>query len=76
MYVKAEGSNGDVVYSSKPFTTLDNTPPEINIKVGDNVKGENDWYKGLSLNIEVTEIMIKSKKYYIVQKRIVHQIKY
>ena len=55
MYVKAEGSNGDVVYSSKPFTTLDNTPPEINIKVGDNVKGENDWYKGLSLNIEVTD---------------------
>ena len=38
MYVKAEGSNGDVVYSSKPFTTLDNTSPEINIKVGDNVK--------------------------------------
>ena len=36
MYVKAEGSNGDVVYSSKPFTTLDNTPPEINITVGDN----------------------------------------
>ena len=55
MYVKAEGSNGDVVYSSKPFTTLDNTSPEINIKVGDNVKGENDWYKGLSLNIEVTD---------------------
>ena len=69
MYVKAEGSNGDVVYSSKPFTTLDNTPPEINkpfttldntppeinIKIGDNVLGENDWYKGLSLNIEVTD---------------------
>ncbi len=55
MYVKSEGSNGDVVYSSKPFTTLDNTSPEINIKVGDNVKGENDWYKGLSLNIEVTD---------------------
>ena len=55
MYVKAEGSNGDVVYSSKPFTTLDNTPPKVNIKVGDNVKGENDWYKGLSLNIEVTD---------------------
>ena len=55
MYVKAEGSNGDVVYSSKPFTTLDNTSPEINIKVGDNVKGENDWYKGLSLNIEVID---------------------
>ena len=55
MYVKAEGSNGDVVYSSKPFTTLDNTPPEINITVGDNVKGENGWYKGLSLNIEVTD---------------------
>ena len=55
MYVKAEGWNGDVVYSSKPFTTLDNTSPKINIKVGDNVKGENDWYKGLSLNIEVTD---------------------
>ena len=55
MYVKAEGSNGDVVYSSKPFTTLDNTPPEIKIEIGDNVLGENDWYKGLSLNIEVTD---------------------
>ena len=55
MYIKAEGSNGDVVYSSKPFITLDNTPPEINIKIGDNVKGENGWYKGLSLNIEVTD---------------------
>ena len=55
MYVKAEGDNGKVVYSSKPFTTLDNTPPEINIKVGDNVKGENGWYKGLSLNTEVTD---------------------
>ena len=55
MYVKAEGKSGDVVYSSKPFTTLDNTSPEINITVGDNVKGENDWYKGLSLNIEVTD---------------------
>ena len=55
MYVKAEGDNGKVVYSSKPFTTLDNTNPKININIGDNVKGENGWYKGLSLNTEVTD---------------------
>ena len=55
MYVKAEGDNGKVVYSSKPFTTLDNTSPKVNINIGDNVKGENGWYKGLSLNTEVTD---------------------
>ena len=55
MYVKAEGDNGKVVYSSKPFTTLDNTNPKVNINIGDNVKGENGWYKGLSLNTEVTD---------------------
>ena len=55
MYVKAEGENGKVVYSSKPFTTLDNTSPKVNINIGDNVKGENGWYKGLSLNTEVTD---------------------
>ena len=55
MYIKAEGENGKVVYSSKPFTTLDNTSPKVNINIGDNVKGENGWYKGLSLNTEVTD---------------------
>ena len=55
MYVKAEGDNGKVVYSSKPFTTLDNTSPKVNINIGDNVKGDNGWYKGLSLNTEVTD---------------------
>ena len=55
LYVKAEGNNGKVVYSSKPFTTLDKTNPKVNINIGDNVKGENGWYKGLSLNTEVTD---------------------
>ena len=55
MYVKAEGDNGKVVYSSKPFTTLDNTSPKVNINIGDNVKGDNGWYKGLSLNTEITD---------------------
>ena len=55
LYVKAEGDNGKVVYSSKPFTTLDNTSPKVNINIGDNVKGDNGWYKGLSLNTEVTD---------------------
>ena len=55
LYVKAEGNNGKVVYSSKPFTTLDKTNPKVNINIGDNVKGDNGWYKGLSLNIEVTD---------------------
>ena len=55
MYVKAEGDNGKVVYSSKPFTTLDKTSPKVNINIGDNVKGENGWYKGLSLITEVTD---------------------
>ena len=55
LYVKAEGNNGKVVYSSKPFTTLDKTSPKVNINIGDNVKGENGWYKGLSLITEVTD---------------------
>ena len=55
MYIKAEDVNGEVVFSSKPFTTLDNTNPELKLTVGDNVKGENGWYKGLNINIEASD---------------------
>ena len=30
-------------------------PPEIKLSIGDNVKGENDWYKGLDINVEVSD---------------------
>ena len=30
-------------------------PPEINLSIGDNVEGENGWYKGLDINVEVTD---------------------
>lgn len=64
MYIKAEDVNGEVVFSSKPFTTLDNTNPELKLTVGDNVKGENGWYKGLDINIEASDVGgIKDSKY-------------
>ena len=55
MYIKAEDVNGEVVFSSKPFKTLDNTKPELKLTMGDNVKGENGWYKGLNINIEASD---------------------
>ncbi len=55
MYIKAEDVNGEVVFSSKPFKTLDNTKPELKLTMGDNVKGENGWYKGLNINIEALD---------------------
>ena len=55
MYIKAEDINGEVVFSSKPFTTLDNTSPSLKLTVGDNVKGENGWYKGLNINVEASD---------------------
>ena len=64
MYIKAEDVNGEVVFSSKPFTTLDNTNPELKLTMGDNVKGENGWYKGLNINIEASDAGgIKDTKY-------------
>ena len=55
MYIKAEDVNGEVVFSSKPFKTLDNTKPELKLTMGDNVKGKNGWYKGLNINIEASD---------------------
>ena len=64
MYIKAEDVNGEVVFSSKPFTTLDNTNPELKLTMGDNVKGENGWYKGLNINVEASDAGgIKDTKY-------------
>ena len=64
MYIKAEDVNGEVVFSSKPFTTLDNTNPELKLTMGDNVKGENGWYKGLNINIEASDAGgVKDTKY-------------
>lgn len=55
MYIKAEDALGEVVFSSKTFTTLDDTNPELKLTIGDNVKGENGWYKGLNINIEASD---------------------
>ena len=55
MYIKAEDVNGEVVFSSKPFKTLDNTKPELKLTMGDNVKGKNGWYKGLNINVEASD---------------------
>ena len=64
MYIKAEDVNGEVVFSSKPFKTLDNTNPDLKLTVGDNVKGNNGWYKGLDINIEASDLGgIASSKY-------------
>ena len=30
-------------------------PPEIKLSIGDNVEGENDWYKGLDINVEASD---------------------
>ncbi len=55
MYIKAEDANGEVVFSSKAFETLDNTAPELKLGVGDSVEGNNGWYKGLDINIEAKD---------------------
>ena len=55
MYIKAEDVNADVVFSSKQFTTLDNTKPELKLTLGNNTKGNNGWYKGLDINIEARD---------------------
>ena len=69
MYIKAEDINGNVVFSSKEFETLDNTKPEVKLTMGDNVKGENDWYKGLNINIEAKDAGgIKESKYCITSE--------
>ena len=51
MYIKAEDTSGEVVFSSKSFKTLDNTNPELELTLGNNTKGNNGWYKGLDINI-------------------------
>ena len=66
MYIKAENINGEVVFSSKPFKTLDNTNPNLKLIVGDNVKGENGWYKGLNINIEAKDLGGISESKYCV----------
>ena len=69
MYIKAEDINGNVVFSSKEFETLDNTKPEVKLTMGDSVKGENDWYKGLNINIEAKDAGgIKESKYCITSE--------
>ena len=56
MYIKAEDVNGEVVFSSKAFKTLDNTNPELKLTVGNNTEGNNGWYKGLDINIEASDL--------------------
>ena len=56
MHIKAEDVNGNVVFSSKAFQTLDNTKPELKLTLGNNIKGNNEWYKGLDINIEASDL--------------------
>ena len=64
MYIKAEDANGEVVFSSKSFTTLDNTKPDLKLTLGENVKGENGWYKGVNINVEASDAGgVKDTKY-------------
>ena len=64
MYIKAEDVNGEVVFSSKSFKTLDNTNPTLKLTLGNNTKGNNGWYKGLDINIEASDLGgIASSKY-------------
>ena len=55
IYVKAEDSLGNVVFSFGKATTIDQTKPKIIITEGNNVKGNNGWYKGLTLDSTITD---------------------
>ena len=55
VYVKAENAEGEVVFASTITRTTDVTKPKIELSIGDNVEGENDWYKGLDINVEVSD---------------------
>ena len=55
IYVKAEDVSGEVVFSSKTVTTEDNTKPNIQLSLGDHQAGENNWYKGLTINTKITD---------------------
>ena len=55
IYVKAEDVSGEVVFSSKTVKTDDKTKPNIQLSLGDNQKGENNWYQGLTINSKITD---------------------
>ena len=64
IYVKAEDSLGNVVFSFGKTTTIDKTKPNIIITEGNNVKGNNGWYKGLTLDSTITDnVGIKEVQY-------------
>ena len=55
IYVKAEDVSGEVVFSSKIVTTEDNTNPSVRLSIGDHQVGENNWYKGLTIDTKITD---------------------
>ena len=64
IYVKAEDSLGNVVFSSGKVSTTDETNPKVVIITGNNVMGNNGWYKGLTLDSTITDnVGIKEVKY-------------
>ena len=64
IYVKAEDSLGNVVFSSGKVSTTDETNPKVIITTGNNVMGNNGWYKGLTLDSTITDnVGIKEVKY-------------
>ncbi len=66
IYVKAENNEGEVVFGSIVTRTTDETKPTIKLSVGDNIKGNNDWYKGLDINALISDNdKIASAKYCI-----------
>ena len=64
IYVKAEDSLGNVVFSSGKVSTTDESKPKVVITKGNNVMGNNGWYKGLTLDSTITDnVGIKEVKY-------------
>ena len=64
IYVKAEDDLGNVVFSSGKVSTTDETKPKVVITMGNNVMGNNGWYKGLTLDSTITDnVGIKEVKY-------------
>ena len=55
VYVKAEDSEGNVVFSSASTKTTDETNPNLAITEKDIIEGENGWNNGVTLNTSVRD---------------------
>ena len=51
------------------YTCSDNSAPTLTLTVGNNIKGNNNWYKGLDLNISAADDRgIKETKYCVTSE--------